>query len=215
MEAVRWRRGRDTLHGERDMHAPEAPAEVRAVAALFASYPHPWAICGGWAVDLYLGRVSRAHSDVDVAVLRRDQATVRSHMASRGWTLEKAHAGTLTPWAEGEVIELPLHGIWCRNPRYAPDFVELLLNEADGPIFCFRRDRSIRLPLARAFIPSSAGIPILAPEIALLYKSAGLDQARNVADVAAVMPALEPARRAWLRAALASVSPGHPWLGML
>jgi hypothetical protein len=40
----------------------------------------PWCIGGGWAIDLWLGRVTRRHADVDVVILRRDQHTVRRTM---------------------------------------------------------------------------------------------------------------------------------------
>lgn len=187
----------------------------RAIGALMAGFPHRWAICGGWALDLYLGRVSRAHKDVDIAVLRRDQATVRAWLAARGWTLEKAHDGRLSPWDEGEMIELPVHGIWCRNPRHDPDFLEVLLNEADGTHFRFRRDPAITLDLDRAFLHTDTGVPVLAPEITLLYKAKHAALAENAADFRTALPHLDRGRRAWLRDSLERVHPGHEWLRAL
>src|SRR3712207_5969706 len=96
-----------------------------AIAALMADFDWPWAFCGGWAIDLWLGRVTREHKDVDILVFRRDQRAVQSYLRARGWTLEIAHHGVLTPWAEGEFIELPRHGIWCKNPAHDPDFLEV------------------------------------------------------------------------------------------
>ena len=44
----------------------------------------PWWVAGGWAIDLTLGHQTRKHEDLDVLVLRRDQAWVREELL--GWT---------------------------------------------------------------------------------------------------------------------------------
>ena len=43
--------------------APVQPDELAPVLERFA---FPWWIAGGWAIDLALGRSTRAHGDVDV-----------------------------------------------------------------------------------------------------------------------------------------------------
>lgn len=42
------------------------------VQAYFADYPARYWIAGGWALDLFVDRVRRPHTDVDVLVLARD-----------------------------------------------------------------------------------------------------------------------------------------------
>jgi len=42
------------------------------VRELMHEYPRAWWVAGGWAIDLHLGHQSRAHQDIDIAVLRRD-----------------------------------------------------------------------------------------------------------------------------------------------
>jgi hypothetical protein len=184
---------------------------ITAIAALMAGFERPWAFCGGWAIDLFLGRITREHKDVDILVFRRDQLAVQSYLRDRGWTLEVAHDGVLTPWTEGEFTELPRHGIWCRNPAHAPDFLEVLLNETDGDRFLFRRDRSIELPLDRTILRTRSGLPVLAPEIVLLYKSAHPDIEENAADFRTAVAVLGSEQRAWLRAALGRMRPDHAW----
>jgi hypothetical protein len=63
---------------------------VRAVAALLAGLGCPWACGGGWALDHFLGRVTRTHKDIDVAILRRDPLMVQGYLHARGRTMEKA-----------------------------------------------------------------------------------------------------------------------------
>jgi hypothetical protein len=185
--------------------------ELVSIAELMRGFNRPWAFCGGWAIDLFVGRRTRTHKDVDIAVLRPDQLAVQEYLAGRGWTLEIAYAGELTPWQAGAYIELPRHGVWCKNPRYNPDFLEVLLNETDGTRFLFRRDQSITLALDRALLRAS-GLPVLAPEIALLYKSANSTLEENAADFRSALPALDAERRAWLKAGLERLSLGHPWI---
>ncbi len=150
--------------------------EARAVAALMADFDQPWAFCGGWAIDLFLDRRTRHHKDIDVAIARRDQVGLQAYLVARGWGLQIAHDGTLTDWSTAEYVELPRHGIWCRHLSADPDFLEVLLNEIDAETFRFRRDQTVTRPLDRAFIRAPSGLPILAPEIVLLYKSSSLDR---------------------------------------
>jgi hypothetical protein len=177
---------------------------------MMADFGRPWVFCGGWAIDLFLGRQTRAHKDVDIAVGRRDQLALQAYLTARGWRLQVAHGGELRDWPAGEYLELPRHGIWCRHPAADPHFLEVLLDEIDDS-FRFRRDQTVTRALDEAFVQSPGGLPILAPEVVLLYKSRspGPD---DWADFRAVLPALDAGRRDWLRNALARTVPGHPWL---
>ncbi len=188
------------------------PTETLSIGRMMAAFERPWAFCGGWAIDLFLDRVTREHKDVDIAVFRQDQLLLQAYLRERGWALEIAEGGMLTPWAAGDRIESPRHGIWCKNPAHDPDFLEVLLNETDGVRFLFRRDRSITLELERAILRSPSGLPLLAPEIVLLYKSGSIAFEENAADFHTALPALDAERRVWLRAALEKTAPGHPWL---
>jgi Aminoglycoside-2''-adenylyltransferase len=189
--------------------------DVRRIAWLMRDYPLPWGVCGGWAVDLFVGRVSRPHKDVDIAILRRDQLDIQTYLRERGWSMEIADKGTLTPWIDGGPIERPRHGIWCRNHDHNPDFLEVLLNEREGSRFLFRRDRKLTLSLDRAFLMTSVGVPILAPEIVLLYKSVDPSASERDSDFQTALPKLEAAQRGWLATGLTSNGTDHPWLAKL
>jgi hypothetical protein len=189
--------------------------EVINVAKVMSDYEKPWAVCGGWAIDLFLGRVTRAHKDVDLVVLRREQLIIQGYLLSRGWTLEKAVSGQLVPWQPGEWIDLPVHVIWCRNSGTSPDFIELVFNEVSDTNFLFRRNLSITLPVERMIILSAIGIPILAPEIVLLYKSPKPEDSVAASDFKNVLPGLSFERRDWLEASLKKLHPGHTWLKYL
>jgi Aminoglycoside-2''-adenylyltransferase len=188
---------------------------LQKIAALLNGYIRRWGFCGGWSIDLFLGRITRPHKDVDIAILRQDQQALYHHLSQRGWTLEKVVQHKLLPWGADEYIEPPLHEIWCRNPQYQPDFLEVLLNESEGAQFLFRRDRSIQMPLDDAFLTIPSSLPILAPEVALLYKSNDSARPENLADFLHSLPTLPEQRRAWLTEALERIAPTHAWLQYL
>jgi len=82
-----------------------------------------------------------------------------------------------------------------------------------GRRFVFRRNRSITLPLDRAFLRSADGLPFLAPEVVLLYKSNHAEE--YGADFQAALPALGRLSRAWLKDSLVTLRSDHPWLESL
>jgi Aminoglycoside-2''-adenylyltransferase len=180
-----------------------------------ADFPCPWAFCGGWAIDLFLDRVTRPHRDIDLAVFRRDQPQVHAHFARYGWTIEQIVNGKPIPWLSHQPLELPVHEVWCTNPADPAERVELLFNESNDRDFVFRRDPMITLPLDRAIVRSPAGLAFLAPEIVLLYKSRQPDVDHNLRDLEWVLPALREPSRDWLAQALARLDPKHPWLALV
>ncbi|HZQ36576.1 MAG TPA: amino acid transporter [Dehalococcoidia bacterium] len=193
---------------------PWRPLGVAQVAALLGALPAPWWIAGGWALDLFLGRQTREHGDTDVLVLRRDQLTVQSALA--GWDLHAADPpGTLRPWLSGEWLNAPVHDIWCRPAADAPWALQLMLAESEAGRWLFRREPSVGGPLEQLTCRTADGIPYLAPEVQLLYKATDAPRAKDEADLAAVLPYLDPHHRQWLATALRRYRPQHPWLARL
>ena len=168
-----------------------------------------WGVAGGWALDLFIGHESRSHADIDIAILRADQQQLRSHLTGR---VEKVVAGELAHWPPTEVLTPPVHEIHVSWPDGYQ--LEFLLNEQDLETheWVFRRDSRIRRPLAAAF--AAGGVPYLAPEIVLLYKSKA-PSTKDDADFHAVLSHLEDNQRSWLRQALDVTAPGHRWASIL
>jgi hypothetical protein len=190
---------------------PLSPAEV---ARELRGLPCRWWIAGGWAIDLHLGRQSRAHADIDVLILRADQLAVQQHLG--GWDLHAADPpGTLRPWAEGEILAPTIHDVWCRRSPSSPWSLQLMIDDTEDDHWVYRRDTRIRRPVADLDGPaSSSERRVLSPEIQLLYKSAH-PRGKDEADFQAVLADLHVPQRHWLRESLAVVSPGHPWLDRL
>src|SRR5688572_16022494 len=109
-------------------------APMWAATWMMSGFDRLWLFASGWAIDLHLGRVTRPHKDVDIAVFREDQLALQSYLD--GWHLFIAAGGRLLPWRAGEYIELPLHGIWAYGPHDEGPYgaerkpaLEFLLNE--------------------------------------------------------------------------------------
>ncbi|WP_236257822.1 nucleotidyltransferase domain-containing protein [Streptomyces hygroscopicus] len=178
---------------------------------MFAAADFPWWIAGGYAIELAVGRELRPHGDLDVLVLRRDQARVRDLLTD--WDLYVADPpglGQLRPWRSGETLQPPLHDIWCRRTPEAPWSVQLMLDEAEGTHWVSRRTPRIRLPIERLGRRSGTGIPYLAPEVQLYYKAKATRE-KDETDFEAVLPLLGEPQRIWLANAIAVTAPDHPW----
>lgn len=183
-------------------------AELDPVLRQMAPAPFPWGFAGGWAIDLFLDRKRRAHGDLDIALLRQDQARLFQHLS--GWRWQAISAGRASDW-DGAWIDPPTHELWAHGPD--GEQLEFLLNETDGPLWRFRRNPQVEMPTARLFI-RIAGYPALAPEIALLYK-AKLMQPKDMSDFDDTARHLSATARTWLRDALALAHPGHLWIRSL
>jgi hypothetical protein len=191
---------------------PWQALSVDQVAAVLEGLPVRWWVAGGWAIDLFLGAVTREHQDVDVAVLRPDQLAVQAHLD--GWDLRVAHNGRLTPWARGRPLDPHEHGIWARPTPASPWQLELLVDDIEGDQWVYRRNPAVRLPLDALGHSTPGGIPYLRPEVVLLYK-AKQPRAANEQDARAVIPRLSSTQRGWLAAAIAQDMPNHHWLQLL
>ena len=189
------------------------PQEVADTArGLMEGFGAPWCVAGGWALDLFLGRATREHADVELAVFRRDQARLHDHF--EGWTFKIAVDGRRELWERGARLELPLHEIHASSPDEPPRTIEVLLNEGDEAQWRFRRDPEIALPLDRAIVSTAFGADVLSPEIVLLFK-AKAPRAKDEADFLAAVPQLAASSKQWLRSALLRSSPDHPWIERL
>ncbi len=194
-------------------------AKLLRITTLMAGFPARWYVAGGWALDLHLGCVTRPHADIDIAIFRADQAALRAHL--EGWVWMKAipgERGRLEPWLPGEELSLPLHELHAHKAAEtanAPTLAaEFLLNESDGIHWIFRRDPRITRPLELTGRRSRQGLPILAPEVVLLYKAPRLSPDDD-RDFHTVIPALDVEARQWLRSALSIYQPAHEWIAAL
>ncbi|WP_055483843.1 nucleotidyltransferase domain-containing protein [Sphaerimonospora mesophila] len=190
---------------------PWEPAPLTEVVALFQGLAVPWWVSGGYAIELAVGRSYREHADVDISVLRRDQQAVRALLA--GWDVHAADPPGLRPWPMDEVLPGHVHDIWVREHPGGPWRFQLMLDEADGEMWVYRRDPRIRRPLSTLTIVDN-GVARIAPEVQLLFKAKD-PRPKDELDFTEVLPVLDRVRRGWLDEALAVAYGDHPWRARL
>ena len=188
------------------------PLTPQQVAELMRDAPFPWWIAGGWALDLFMGRQTRAHEDIDIAVFRDDAAALRRHLAA--WELFIAENGTLTPLPSGAPLASTAHVLWCRERGHETWQLEVLLEERRGDRWAYRRDGRIGAHWKDIGRVNADGLPYIRPDIQLLYKSKGR-RASDETDLLTVLPSLDAAQRGYLAGALWLIDPDHRWLARL
>ena len=211
-------------------HVPEPLARV---ADLMSTFRPRWSLCGGWAVDAWLGQETRDHADVDISVFADDQRVLFDHLA--GWQLV-AHDlnDTHQPW-DGRHLDLPNH-IQARldaderpadRGDAAPQHgfnLDIQLGERSGEDWIMNREPRISLPLADCHRQSSWGVPTVVPEVLLFYKATAYfgreelmtgGRYQDEPDFLILLGHLSEECRCWLWEAISRLHPGHPWLTQL
>lgn len=168
-----------------------------------------WWIAGGHALDLFVGRPTRAHEDIDASLLR--SAATRLRPRFPGWDLRLAHDGALIPWDGYSVIGSPYNSLWCRRRPDEPWRLQVMLEEGNTERWVCRRHRELTVPMSEVVQQSPEGMPYMAPQLQLFMKAKGTRPKDN-ADFEVVWPLLSPTPRTWLVQVMQRFYPGHPWL---
>jgi hypothetical protein len=242
------------------------------LARRLAGIDRPWCVVGGWALDLWHGRVTREHHDLEFTVLREDFGCFRQYL------LRDIHeANGLPPilplgrrWPEGSdevpsTVRTPLRAphrlasarhfsprgeegerrvrlpslafytvssgvfevlpddvephpsisqIWCLDIAACYWRVDIMIEPGTAETWTCKRDHTIARPRSEVVRHSPDGIPYLGPAAILLLK-AKHQRPKDEADFDMALPTLDAAERAWLRAGLARLHPGHVWIERL
>lgn len=193
------------------MEAWEAwtPAEA---AERLAAAGVVWWVVGGWAVDLFLGEQTRPHEDLEIALSRHDFPRLGQHLDSMEFFV--AGSGEIRALSDAGEWANDMHQRWVLEPEVQKWRLDVMLQPGDAETWVFRRDESITAPRVDMIGTTPEGIPFEFPHGVLLYKAKAA-RPKDESDFAACLPRLDDRSREWLADALASVHPGHPWIGRL
>ena len=216
---------------------PEAvPAAVSQIAEVMSGFPAHWCLCGGWAVDAWLGRQTREHGDIDISVFEDGQRALLGHF--EGWHLiahDEVEPDADQAW-DGRKLALPAHIhasrdrdsvlAWVTEPKAPVEGttvrLEIVIDARSENEWLLKPDPRVALPLRQAIGQTAWGVPAAAPEVLLFFKATAYfgqggqwKRPRDDADFESLLPVLEPAQRAWLQSAIVQEIPAHPWLEAL
>ena len=185
-----------------------------AVAAAMIGFRRPWCIAGAWALDLWLGRVTRDHFGVDVAVLRDHQLELRQHLPEFAFKIAAQRGERPVPWRDpNQMLMLPVHELFAVD-RPTNRAWRVWLDESDGIDWYDRRNGDVRMNLAGWRWHGAGNVPVLNPLIVLLHKSR-TPEPKDELDFRLAMEQLSEHQKGWLSTALLRDTPDHPWIDAL
>jgi hypothetical protein len=194
--------------------------ELLAVGRFLEDFPGRWWIGGGWAIDVWLGKVSRQHEDIEVCILSNDQEAVYQYCLD--WDFYTPVDNEWSPMSKGERLSGTSFMLQVRRAAspsvlsagIPPEF-EFILNDVDNEDWIFKLQPSIHIPLADVYCTSVLGLPVTVPEIVLLHKAWYPSRSKDEHDFANVRDYLSVKQRVWLYRHLEKIRPNHPWLRQL
>jgi hypothetical protein len=178
---------------------------------MLAGMTVPWYVAGGWAIDLFLGRQTREHGDLEIAIPAPAFAAIRDALA--GYEFDVVGSGLR--WPLDSPAFRVMYQTWVREPGTGVYRADVFREPERGGAWVCRRDESISLPYEDVIRRTGDGIPYLVPEIGLLFKAKWAAEPKNQADFAATAGLLSQDAAGWLRRALQRVHPGHAWIEAL
>lgn len=213
--------------------------------AFLADRGFDWYVCGGGAIDVFLGKQTRIHRDLDIAVFWEDRNSIVDFMLSvGGWRVFEACGGGIIHELLDKQQPFEKRNLFCftsnenrctlesiGNDRYRfgletkeqRDFtyIEFLFNQRDNEYFYLPLEiATLKRGLNKALLKSNAEVPYLAPEIVLFYKARYLkyspDKSDHYQDFDLTLPFLDKEQKQWLKESLEKeFGMEHVWLQRL
>lgn len=193
---------------------PWEALSLEEINKLFSGFHANWIIAGGWAIDLFLKKQTREHSDVDVLIARHDQSALQ--VLLKEWELWVADPpGVLRPWKPDEFLDVGIQDIWVRKNSTDPWRFQIMLFDSDDDFWIYKRNPSIRMKINELFLQNTDGLKYLKPEIQLLHKSKNIRE-KDQLDFENTKRNLSSEQIEWLIDKLSICYHGqHQWLNEL
>lgn len=142
-----------------------SPLSVPDVGAMFRQSEARWWLSGGLALDTWLGRRTREHSDIDVSVLRADWPGF-ADVLPRVFEPFAAVDGYLHPITTSSDAS-SINNVWVRHSLLDRWVLQVNLEEGDSTHWRYRRNPAVGRTWAKA-IELQHGMPIVNPAVQLL-----------------------------------------------
>ena len=199
-----------------------------------------YAICAGYALELFSNTNIRPHSDIDVWISNADKEKSIRYVYDKGWdiyeplgnmllrhiknpyeqSIEQICAFGIKPDCSFIELEKTDDGSYKmhikNNQQLQFDFIELIFNPQKAGKFIFAQNQSITRDMDKALLLTPNNVPYMAPEVVLFCKSIYIDRDGYQKDFDVTIPLLSQEQSNWLKDALVTAYPdGHPWIERL
>jgi hypothetical protein len=182
---------------------------VASVLGLMAGTDVMWWLSGGEALDVFVGRSTRAHADIDISLRRSDLAAFRAFISSR-LDLKIAHDGQVHEMTDGP-LAAEVNGLWARKSADGPWRLQVNLEPVADGEWCYRRNLHVRLPVETVIRRREVDrLPYVAPAVQLLWKAKDT-RPKDEHDFETVAPLLTADERRWLSDAIVRSHPESGW----
>lgn len=204
-----------------------------------------YAFCGGYALELFLNKKIRTHSDIDITIFQDERKNMVEFVINKGWNIYSRNEMELNKIISSEDKKL-FDGstLWAIKPNCSFiklrevssnvftyktlveeqlhfDFIDIFFNNKNGTSFICNEEKNITRKLDLSIMYNNS-IPYLSPEIKLFFDSKPrymelpYFKNKNRTDFEATAPFLSDEKRNWLINALEITYPdGHEWIGKL
>jgi len=167
------------------------------VKTIMDKFGYPWFIAGGWAIDLFLGRETRNHDDIEIGIYRKHQMQLYRYLEKykKYYIDNRSRVGIheKREWNK-EYLRLPIHELYV---EYRDLEIEVLLNERDNTSWIYRRNEKIKREEKKVILFTDKRIPYLCPEIVSLYKTKDIRD-KDIQDIGNAYSKMNEDQKEWL-----------------
>lgn len=192
-----------------DAWEPWSPEQL---AGRLAGTGGDWYIVGGWALDLWLGRSTRAHQDLEFSVSASECGRYRRHLS--GLAFFAAKDGRLTPLAPSQRLPDDIWQQWGADMACARWRVDMMVDRGTPELWIYKRDPSFSIPRLEAIRTTASGIRYLAPHLVLLFKAKS-PREKDQHDFRMALAHLTALEKSQLTEWMRLFHPDHAWLAAL
>jgi hypothetical protein len=181
--------------------------DLNNIVKLLTPCNFPWFIAGGYAIDLFLGRITRPHSDIDICVFRDNFCELNEYFSDWDrFVIEPSDYSKIKLGANYTLSDSQ-HELHFKKNEIR---LEFLLTPYENDTVIFRRDNRIKMHITD-FKHEKYNIPFVAPEFQLLYKAKYLKDKDDL-DFKNCLPLLSSSQKAWLLNSLKLTHLDSKWL---
>jgi hypothetical protein len=190
-----------------------------------------WFVVAGWALDLFVGKKTREHKDIEISVWRDQVPVLFESFPENRIDMVIGHKRYET-LKKDSVIDKRGHLVVRKLSIENHNFdIELFTTERSAGHWIFRKQGDIQVPMDESILTSACGPQYLAPQLVLLYKAwfypsmeemlqsqpSEADFIRkcwetDCKDFETVLPLLSKAQKEWIHTILTKFTPEIPWL---